>query len=152
MPSIRSTLLFFSCSILSAIYVTFSLRPNCRQVVQSACHYVQTEQSLIEKQHCEQRAKRRCSEAIAAVAAAVRQYPCNVRFSSARFFPFLCPTTWCLFSFSEVKMSIGVVICVPSSSSAVVFLSSPCCYSPCHSPQAAPSPSSCQLLETTLTV
>lgn len=74
--------------MLSAIYVTFSLRPNCRQVVQSACHYVQTEQSLIEKQHCEQRAKRRCSEAIAAAAAAVRRYPCNVRFSSARFFSF----------------------------------------------------------------
>lgn len=83
--------------MLSAIYVTFSLRPNCRQVVQSACHYVQTEQSLIERQHCEQRAKRRCSEAIAAVAAVVRRYPFSVRFSSARFFPFLCPTTWCLF-------------------------------------------------------
>lgn len=66
--------------MLSAIYVTFSLHPNCRQVVQSACHYVQTEQSLIERQHCEQKAKRRGSEAMAAVAAAVRRYPCQVQF------------------------------------------------------------------------
>lgn len=107
--------------MLSAIYVTLSLRPNCRQVVQSACHYVQIEQSLIANQHWEQNVKRRCSEAIAAVAAAVRRYTCKVRFSFALFSPFLHFTTWCLFSFSEVKMSINVVICVPSSSSAVVF-------------------------------
>lgn len=72
-------------------------------------------------------------------------------FGSADFFPFLRPTIVCLFFFTEVKMSIIVVICVPSPLSTVVFLSSPCCYSSCSSPQAAPSPHSCQLLETTLT-
>lgn len=69
------------------------------------------------------------------------------KYSSADFFPFLHPTIVCFFSFTEVKMSITVVICVPSPLSAVDFLSSPCCYSSCRSPQAAPRPYSCQLLK-----
>lgn len=69
------------------------------------------------------------------------------RYISVDFFAFPHPTIACLPSFTEVKMSIVVVIGVPSPLSAVDFLSSPCCYSSCRSPQAAPRPYSCQLLK-----
>lgn len=123
MLSIRSTsLFFFSCSMLSAIYVTFSLRPNCRQVVQSACHYVQTEQSLIERQHCEQKAKRRGSEAMAAVAAAVRQYPCQVQFCMLLSFSI---SDHMVFVFPSVRWKWASVLSSASHPLQVLLLSSP---------------------------
>lgn len=64
-------------------------------------------------------------------------------------FPLLYSTTGCLFFFfrGENEQSICVVL---FSSCAAFFFSSPCCYSFCHSPQAALSPSPCQHSETTL--
>lgn len=110
---------FFSLPHAKCHLCDESLRLNCRQVVQSACHYVQTEQSLTETWHLEWKAKRRCSEATTAVAVAVRLYTCDASLSSAKCLCFLYPTTGCLFSFPEVKASIIVVIHIPSSLSAL---------------------------------
>lgn len=119
----------------------FSLRPNGKQVVHSACHYVHIEQSMTERQHLEQEAEIRCGESLPwsqGLLALLIQLCRLLSFTSSH------QSMFVLLYWGENEHHCCHLCPLPFG--RCCFLSSPCC---CR-PQAAPSPFSCQLLETTL--